>query len=104
MGNRREQPQSLDDIARAMPQETRTALYNALSHYVVATPAMPMSREQFSMAFASLDQKDRMSFIKDIQEGIAITERIRQENEVDAAWQKAAADAKAQREAISLWP
>jgi hypothetical protein len=77
-----------------MEQETRVALYNALSPYVVAAPAKPMSREQFSLAFSNLDQKDKQAFIKDIQEGIAIAERIRQEEEFDAAWQWAIEDAK----------
>jgi hypothetical protein len=81
------QPQSVEQWVKEMLPEDRAALYRALTPHIGAASTGPVSLEKFRIDFSNLSKEDRMTFINNIREGIAIAHAAMGEEELDAALQ-----------------
>jgi hypothetical protein len=102
-------------VAKHTEADERAELIDALSPYINAASAGPVSLEKFSKDFCNLSDEDRKSFMKTMQEAIAVVQAEAYGTEFDSAlqaamdrrnqvaandaWNRTVADAKARAEA-----
>jgi hypothetical protein len=90
-------PQSVEQWVKEMQPSDRAALHAALAPYMEAASTGPVSLERFKRDFSALDEASRKSFMGMIQDARALAEKGIADDEVNAAWDKTIADAKARQ-------